>query len=120
MQWKEENRKSTNKHLAHSLEKAEKYELLRFKIESIWHFCSFDKHYGAKFRIFVSFNIVQGSNVISHLKSTNKHLSHSLEKALFQDFHSFDLGAHKKRSFIGHGVLEKGIKTAFLRHLTMR
>ena len=113
-------RESTNKHLAHSLEKAEKYELLRFKIESIWHFCSFDKHYGAKFRIFVSFNIVQRSNVISHLKSTNKHLSHSLEKALFQDFHSFDLGAHKKRSFIGHGVLEKGIKTAFLRHLTMR
>ena len=59
---REKNRKSTNKHLAHSLEKAEKYELLRFKIESIWHFCSFDKHDGAKFRIFVSFNIVQGSN----------------------------------------------------------
>ena len=35
MQWKEKNRKSTNKHLAHSLEKAEKYELPRFKIESI-------------------------------------------------------------------------------------
>ena len=62
MQWKGKNRKSTNKHLAHSLEKAEKYELLRFKIESIWHFCSFDKHDGAKFRIFVSFNIVHRSN----------------------------------------------------------
>ena len=75
---RKKNRKSTNKHLAHSLEKAEKYELLRFKIESIWHFCSFDKHYGAKFRIFVSFNIVQRSNVISHLKSTNKQTSLTL------------------------------------------
>ena len=58
-------------------------------------------------------------NVISHLKSTNNYLSHSLEKALFQDFHSFDLGA-SKFFFIGHGVRKKGIKTAFLRHLTMR
>ena len=31
----------------------------RTMIESIWHFYSFDKHDGAKFRIFVSFNIVQ-------------------------------------------------------------
>ena len=62
MQWKEKNRKSTNKHLAHSLEKAEKYELPRFKIESIWHFCSFDKHDGTKLRIFVSLNMVHRSN----------------------------------------------------------
>ena len=95
MQWKGKNRKSTNKHLAHSLEKAEKYELLRFKIESIWHFCSFDKHDFAKFRnlgyschstLYLGRMSV---NVISHLKSTNNYLSHSLEKALFQDFHSF-------------------------------
>ena len=89
MQWKYENRKSTNKHLAHSLEKAEKYELLRFNIDSIWHFCSFDKHDGANFRIFVSFNIVHGSNVISHLKSTNKRPSHSLEKGFISRFPFF-------------------------------
>ena len=107
MQWKEKNRKSTNKHPTHSLEKAEKYKLLRFKIESIWHFCSFDKHDGAKFRIFVSFNIVHRSNEFRYYFPFEeyKQLSlESLEKALFRDFHSFDLGARKKRSFIGHGV----------------